>query len=277
MLRTILIGLDGSPYSASAAELGAAWGKQLGAAATGLGVVDEPSIAGPEPVPIGVGALKEQGDLARMRQARQHVEGFLEQFAQRCDTAGVVCQRLIRLGTPCEQLLDEARRHDLVLLGQRTYFHFATQDEPDDTLTDVLHVAPRPVVVVPERLTAGTSVVVAYDGSLQSARALQLFQTLGLGGGRDVHVVSIGGGDDSAERLAEQAATFLRPHGLQVTPHAVETTAAPADVILNQARNLDAGLIVMGAYGKSALRSFFLGSVTRTILDKSTLPLFVYH
>jgi nucleotide-binding universal stress UspA family protein len=33
----------------------------------------------------------------------------------------------------------------------------------------------------------------------------------------------------------------------------------------------------MGAYGKSALRDFFLGSVTRTLLKEARLPLFLYH
>ena len=40
---------------------------------------------------------------------------------------------------------------------------------------------------------------------------------------------------------------------------------------------LEAGLIVMGAYGRSPLREFFGTSLTRTILTESPVPLFVYH
>ena len=43
------------------------------------------------------------------------------------------------------------------------------------------------------------------------------------------------------------------------------------------ARRLKAGLLVMGAYGQPVLREFFLGSVTRTILEESPVPLFLYH
>jgi nucleotide-binding universal stress UspA family protein len=33
----------------------------------------------------------------------------------------------------------------------------------------------------------------------------------------------------------------------------------------------------MGAYGQPTLREFFLGSVTRTVLTRATVPLFLYH
>jgi len=36
-------------------------------------------------------------------------------------------------------------------------------------------------------------------------------------------------------------------------------------------------MIVMGGYGQPVLREFFLGSVTRTLLAESPVPLFLYH
>jgi nucleotide-binding universal stress UspA family protein len=33
----------------------------------------------------------------------------------------------------------------------------------------------------------------------------------------------------------------------------------------------------MGAYGRSALREFFLGSVTQTLLREAAVPLFLFH
>jgi nucleotide-binding universal stress UspA family protein len=49
------------------------------------------------------------------------------------------------------------------------------------------------------------------------------------------------------------------------------------ETILAQARQLNAGLVVMGAYGQPTIREFFLGSVTRSLLQSSPLPLFLYH
>jgi nucleotide-binding universal stress UspA family protein len=40
---------------------------------------------------------------------------------------------------------------------------------------------------------------------------------------------------------------------------------------------VQASLLVMGAYGRSTLREFFAGSMTRTMLRESPVPLFLYH
>ncbi len=84
--------------------------------------------------------------------------------------ANVACKLLEDVGQPAEKILLEAQRYDLVVLGKQTYYHFETQSEPDQTLVHVLKNSPRPVVTVPEQLTEGGPVVVAYDGSLQAAR-----------------------------------------------------------------------------------------------------------
>jgi nucleotide-binding universal stress UspA family protein len=35
--------------------------------------------------------------------------------------------------------------------------------------------------------------------------------------------------------------------------------------------------MIMGAYGERVLREFFLGSVSRTILEESAVPVFLAH
>lgn len=277
MLRTILVGLDGSVYSTSAIELGIRWAQRSGALLVGLGVIDEPTICEPEAVPMGGGPLKEHRDEVRLEEAYVKVEQFLEELTQRCAAAKVACKLLEDVGLPHQQILLEAQRYDLVLLGQQTFFQFETQVGPDRTLHKVLRHSPRPVVAAPANLGSGQRVVVAYDGSFQAARTLQSFQTLLTEPGQEVHVVSVHANHDEATRHAERAIEFLGYHGISAQPHAIPTLAAPARVILEQVKHLDAGLLVMGAYGHSALREFFFGSVTRTVLQASTAPVFLYH
>ncbi len=275
MLKSILVGLDGSAYSTSAVELGIRWARQFDALLVALGVIDEPTISRAEMVPLGASSFKQHRDEVVLARARREVEQFLEQFALRCAEAGVASKLLEDVGMPYDQILLEAQRYDLILLGQRTYFHFATEDDPCETLKKVLKSTPRPVVTVPEKLGDGTRVVIAYDGSLQAARALQAFQVSGLADSQEVHVVTVGDNRIEAARHADRAVEFLRFHDIKAQPHGLE--AAPAgEVILDQARQLDARLLVMGAYGQPTLREFFLGSVTRTALKTSTIPLFLY-
>jgi nucleotide-binding universal stress UspA family protein len=277
MLKSILIGLDGSDYSTVATELGIQWAKRFDALLVGLGVIDEPTIRGPEPVPLGGTSYKRHRDDVRMHEARLRVEQFLERFALRCSEVGVPFKLLENVGLPWEQVLLEAQRYDLILLGQQTYFHFETQESPCETLKRVLKNTPRPVVTVPAKLGSDGRVVVAYDGSLQAARALQAFQASGLQAQREVAIVTVADDPEEAARQAARAAEFLRFHDVPAQVHALASSERPGPILLERARSLGAGLLVMGAYGQPVLREFFLGSVTRTMLQDSTIPLFLYH
>jgi nucleotide-binding universal stress UspA family protein len=50
-----------------------------------------------------------------------------------------------------------------------------------------------------------------------------------------------------------------------------------ANVILSDAADRDADLIVMGGYGHSRLREFVLGGATRGILSSMTVPTLMSH
>ncbi|MCB9921627.1 MAG: universal stress protein [Planctomycetaceae bacterium] len=46
---------------------------------------------------------------------------------------------------------------------------------------------------------------------------------------------------------------------------------------LAYARECNAELIVMGAYGQARVKEFFFGSATCTALQQSLVPLFLFH
>ena len=276
MLRSILVGLDGSEHSDSALELGIRWARRFDALLVGIGVVDEPGLHGPEEYLVGEAYFRGLNK-ALLADTRRGVEGALGRAARRCAEAGVAFKELEDVGTPYVRILMEAQRYDLIVLGHHTHFQFGHGDEPDVTLSKVLADSPRPVVAVPDVLGDGEAVVVAYDGSLQAARALAAFEASGLGQGREVHVVSVAEDRKDAARRAERAVEFLRFHGVIAEPWPVDSACSPAEVILETVRMVDAGLLVMGAYGQPVLREFFLGSATRTVLEKCPVPVFLYH
>ena len=179
MLKSILIGLDGSPSSGAAVELGIQWAKRFNLLLVGLGIVDEASICKPEAEPIGGGYYKRERDEALMKKACHEIEQLLEHFAARCTEADVSFKLLKETGLPYEAILQESQRYDLVLFGHETHFHFGTVDQPNETLWNVLKREPRPVVISPRKLETGSSTVIAYNGSPQADRALQAFQSSG--------------------------------------------------------------------------------------------------
>jgi len=228
-------------------------------------------------VPLGASAYKVHHDATLLADASHKIEQLLEDWAQRCAAAGVTCHLLQDTGLPTEHILLEAPQYDLILLGQHTFFHFETQDTPDDTLAVVVKQSPCPVVAVPATLPEGRAVLIAYDGSPHATRALHMFQALGLASAYDVHVVCVDAHQEKAHLCVEHAVTFLQGHNVVAQAHALATSDAPAHTLLQYAHQVQAGLLVMGSSGRSALWKFFGSSVTRTILGDSPVPLFLYH
>ncbi len=276
MLRTILVGLDGSEPGRAALNFSMRLAKRSDALLIGMGCVDEPGIHGPEELLVGE-PFFERLNATLLTELRARVDGIVSDCAQRCASEGVAFKPLEDEGTPSEQILMEAQRYDLVVLGRQTHFQFGWEEMPDMTLSRVLSESPRPVIVVPENAVEGEAVLVAYDGSLQAARTLFAFALTGLGKGREIHVLSIGPARTEAARKADRAVEFLKSHELAATAHTIASEESPERLLRDAIRQYQAGLVVMGAYGQPRIREFFLGSTTRNMIDRSEAPLFLSH
>jgi nucleotide-binding universal stress UspA family protein len=277
MRKTILVGLDGSPCADAATELGIDWSRCTGAELVGMGVIDEPTICRPEPTGAWGGSYKRRRDETLLVEAGTKVGQFLKQFAARCREAGVPYREAEEVGVPAERLLAAAEDVNWTLLGQETRFRFATQKEECDTLRTVLRSCTRPVVVVPREAKQGTTVLIAYDASPASLRALHAFRTSGLDGRQPAHVLSAADDEGLAAQRAEEAARFLRFYDIKAEAHALPASAPEADLILRQAERHDARLIVLGAFGRSRLSEAFSGSTTLSVLRRSERVLFCHH
>lgn len=272
MVRSILVGIHGTPFSQSAVQFSLELAKKYRASLIGLGVVDVPNLCPPESVPLGAGPFKHERDEAVLKAAHEKIGQLLAEFTQRCAAAGVTCRTMKLEGDAAECLVTESQRADLLVVGKK---RMAEDDweASSHTLHCILHQTARPVLCVPEKSVGGSPVLVAYDGSLQAAKALQLFVASGISGGREIHLLTVA---EDGPAVAQRGVEFLHAHGLQVHTHLEEENQA-VEQILQTAKRLEAGLIVMGAYGQPRLREFVFGSVTKRVLRETEIPLFLYH
>ena len=274
MLRSILIGLDGSTYSTAATELGLHWAQQYQAGLSGIAIVDRPSI-----VEHSAKAIVDAGEVYEdeIAEASQTAAEILEAFRRRCAGAGIAAEVLQECGPPVAEILLEAQRHDLVLLGKQTYFRFDRPEHEDDVAQKIIEHSPRPVVVSPGQAEGGTTTVIAYDSSLQAAKALGSFVASGMAHSRVLHLVGVDDRQEVAAQKLDRAVDFLNKHDLSAQSHAIESEKNVGEILLEQVAKLNAGLLVMGVFGKPSLQSFFFGSTTKHILKDATVPVFVYH
>lgn len=147
-----------------------------------------------------------------------------------------------------------------------------------DPLVEELVLGVRsPVLAVPkgtELTDYSQPVMIAWDGGIEAAHALRAaVPILALAGA--VHIVTV---DEKPDALpALDAASYLSRHGIHAEVHSVTANGPIAATLVDTARRLGAGLIVMGLFGRSRLRELLLGGVSRAMLDNSTVPLLLAH
>jgi nucleotide-binding universal stress UspA family protein len=165
--------------------------------------------------------------------------------------------------------------------------------EPDFRPYVLLHSG-RPVLMLPASLDDAFDpgqltrrVLVAWDASREAGSALQGALPLL----RQAERVSIAvfddgpGGRTMLDAGSADPLPFLARHGVRATleVHAAGGRRARiardsiGEALLAQAADEGASLLVMGAYGHSRVRETILGSVTRTVLASSKLPVLMEH
>jgi len=271
---------NGSPGTGTM-ELASNWADRLGGSVVGVGVVDGSGwarVVATAGTPLtGVDAL-EVRHKPMLARAKEHVAQLLRQLEEHCRRAAVDYQQVQQTGAPQEQILLEAQRHDVILLGKQTTPDPGLGVPARSLLENVLRDSPRPVVAVPTRMEAGRGILVAYDGSLQAARALQALMASGLTALGEVKVLSVDSeSEEIAREHASRAAEYLAAHGLEAETQPKVTDRSVHQVIVNEARRQGAEMIVMGAYGRSRLAEIFLGSVSSRVIDESLVPVFLFH
>ena len=141
-------------------------------------------------------------------------------------------------------------------------------------LTNAIH----PVACVPATVTPGEAILVAYDGSIQAARTLFAFSGLELFQEQPIHLIAI---DEQPGQHAEAlllADKYLTARGYQTRTERIDVQSGGVAVTLMQCVTaVKPKLIVCGVFGKSWMRSVLCGSVTKTLLNEVSVPIFLYH
>jgi nucleotide-binding universal stress UspA family protein len=278
MIKEILVCLEGSASSEAALKVSIELARELGAELAGLAIVDEPDIRAGAAAGIGGTAYKHDRDEAMVADARKHAADWLALFESRCRTVGVDGRPVEVVGRPAESILGKMDTHGLTVIGRDANFRFETDSEDPETLNRVLKQGEGPVLVVPEGAQAlGERVLVAFDGSGAVKRAAASFAASGLAKGRQIHVATI---DDSGARawdMAQSGVALFEAAGLTATAHNIVSPLSNADAIFAFAGELGAGAIVMGAFAHSRLAHLFRQSAMRTLIEKSSVPLYLQH
>jgi nucleotide-binding universal stress UspA family protein len=278
MITRISLVLDGLPGSRQAENLALGLAKAAGATLEAAVLIDTPWIDRPQAVGIGGSAYKMEAEAHVLKDARARAGRLRTELARLAAEAGVSHEFRVAEGDPAAVVLAGSVSADLIVIARDATFWGEPGDLVSPAARAVLRLGTRPVLLAPAQPAAGEAILVAFDGSAAASRALHMLALLGLGRGRQVHVVSIATAAEVAAGRANAAAALLRAHGAaDVHAHGIGSDADPSGIILQQAQEHGAGMVVMGAFGHQGLRELLFGSCTQRLLRNSPVALLVHH
>jgi len=277
MIKSILVALDGSQHADGALDHALWLAGRLGARIVGLHVIDIVSIEGSflHDVSGSLGFEPYLDFSSKMREAL-HERGrmLLDAFAARCTERGVAYDTALPIGIVANEICDQARTADLVVVGHRGVNEQFSTGLLGSTTESVTRKSPKPVLVCPLRFVEPTKPILAYDGSPRASAAMhaaaELASTLGL----PLTVAHVGrDGDPDAERVLDEARHYLASWKIEV---AVKTlTGPPHQRIVDLLRDGGFDLCFIGAYGHSRIIEMVLGSTTEFVLRNAPCPVFL--
>jgi nucleotide-binding universal stress UspA family protein len=279
MIKDILVCLEGSASPEAATRLAISIARSSSAQMAGLAIIDEPDIRAGSATSIGGASYKQERDDALVADAKKAAADWVALFEHRCRQAGVAARSLEVVGRPAESILTEMEAHHLTVIGRDANFRFETEATDFRTLNTILHEAMRPVLLVPETTERelNQTVLVAYDGSGAAKRAITSFAASGIAQGRQVHIATVDDNGVVGMEMAERGAAMLQAAGVAAKAHNIVSVLSNTDALFKMAKDLNAGLMVMGAFTRSRLRQLFSGSVTRGLVEQTDIPLYLQH
>ena len=229
-------------------------------------------------VPVGWTLLSEKEQRELIERSRQLFEEFMASCAVPREGKGPNDPSCSWVGPRLfgdSSIGSFGRVFDLIILGRP-----GSQDEPprQSALEAALFEGGRPVLIVPPRLpaTIGETVVIAWNGSTETARTVALGMPI-LERAERVIVLTLDGWNMDGPSGAELALRLSRGG---VRAEAVTrrlNTRNPGEAILEEAAGFRADLLVKGAYTQSRLRQMIFGGATSYILAHAELPVLMAH
>ncbi len=278
MIKSILVTLDGSEHSQTAARYGCWLAERLQATVVGMHVIDVVSIEGSGAFLHDVsGSLGFEPYLdfsSKMREALQERgRVLLEQFLALCGEHGIRADTHLATGIVANEICEQARTADLVVVGHRGVNERFSTGLLGGTTESVTRKCPKPLLVSPMQFQPIGRPLLAYDGSQRAAAAMHEAAELAVALRLPLTVLHVGKDEGSAARVVDEARRYLASHRLEA-----EYVVRPGhanEVILDVLGEGGHDLLVIGAYGHSRIIEMVLGSTTEYVLRNAPVPLFL--
>jgi nucleotide-binding universal stress UspA family protein len=274
MIKSLLVALDSSDYAKSALQHALALAGPYEARLTGLYVLDVRFLEMPPYLDYSDTFEHVQSTtlpLDMLEKYREKSERALGDFRDTVERAGLKAETRTEEGVPSQVISEVGGAYDLVVMGKRGEHAKWGRDLLGSTAESVVRQCGTPVLLAEGVPRPIKKMMVMFDGSTPSERALKLAADVALRVSADLEVFTV---DDDAEKGAavqREAAIYVDSLGLTVT-YVLESGKA-AKVAIGLLKEDPVDLVVAGTQGHSALHDLILGSTSEHVMRSVALPI----
>ena len=276
MIKTILVGIDGSEHARTASQYALWLGGRLDATVVALHVVDIVSIEGSffHDISGSLGFEPYLDFSSKMREVlHERGQALLEEFNTASKDKGIKVETRLTMGIIANEIAEHAKTADLVIIGHRGVNERFSTGLLGGTAESVTRKCPKPVFVSTTEFQPVTKPLLAYDGSQRAAAAMHTAAEFCVSMSLPLSVLTVGKDAEAGDRVLADARKYLSAYNLEVACE-LQTGHAP-EKIVEFIKNSGYDLLFIGAYGHSRILEMVLGSTTEYVLRNAPCPVFL--
>ncbi len=270
MFKTILVPIDSSDTSLVAVDYAIDLSRSFDSEIVGISIIDIKKLAGPFMRDLGtsIGGMVPYADF--QQKVRQFLEdtarAALDELEGKCNSAGISFTRTTKEGVVGKEIVESAKRCDMISMGMAGEHAFWRDAFLGSNLESVVRQTHKPVLVTPEKYKKITKILVAYDASSFSTKALTAGADIAEQMKLPLTVVTVSDDKNAGEDILSQADENLKD--CKITYDKVLKDGETVSAILELCKEGSYDLLAMGAYGHSKIRELILGNTTVQIMRK---------
>jgi nucleotide-binding universal stress UspA family protein len=265
MISTVLVATDGSEAAAAAETFGTALAARVRARVIGLSVIEERDVRGVQEDGLGVAPPPQE---AMASYLKRRAEAASSRVAKRARGADVEATSETVQGIADDQIVERGSQADMVVVGRDGQHAAYRTGLIGSTANGVIRKTNKTALVVPAGAQLSGPILLAFDGSPGAKVGANLAVQVATRIGEPIHVFI--DSKDKGRAVARFDEVRALVGSLPTPVREISSTLGRPDVkIVDSAREIRAGLIVMGAYGRNRITEYFLGSNAAAVVRTS--------
>lgn len=182
---------------------------------------------------------------------------------------------LHRRGSLIDTITEMENSIEIVVMGKHGEKTSSDSIHFGSNIENIARSIHKPLLIATKNIKPIKRFLIAYDGESSSEKAVDYICSYPLLQGLECYLFTVGNQTNENDIAVKNAKNKLTSAGFKVQTMFF-CKKSVSDAIDDSVKEYHIDLLLIGAYNHSKIRSFILGSTTKTLIEKSKIPLLMF-